>query len=192
MLALSGLAYEDAAPLEWKPLSALPEAGQLQQINAQNAHLLLADASLEEHRATADPKDDSQPLFQELHRLEFKVDIVLRLLSALLQKQQSLPPRRKFRIYARGLEWVESSPLSAGMTGVVSLYINPALPFPLELPCECVTTFDVEGEATGRAEFRGLNAAVVELLEKLIFRHHRRQVAEARHHPRPPPPIAPR
>lgn len=181
MLAVSGLAYEDEAPLGWKPLERIPEGIELQQLNAQNTHLLQADASLEEHRPGTEPKDESQPLLQELHRLEFKLDIVLRLMSSLLEKQEGLPARRKFRIYAQGLEWTEATcQLKAGAKGMLSLHINRALPYPVELPCEVVTTFALGAETAVRVEFRGLSAPVSDLLEKLIFRHHRRQVAEAR------------
>ncbi len=182
MLAVSGLAYEDEAPLGWKPLKQLPDGVELQQLNAQNAHLLQADASLDEHRGVAESKDDSQPVFQELHRLEFKLDIILRLMSTLIEQQQGLPARRRFRMYAQGLEWIESAPtLEQGALGLVSLHINRALPYPVELPCELITTFPAGEETALRVEFRGLGTLVTDLLEKLVFRHHRRQVAEARH-----------
>jgi hypothetical protein len=181
MLALSGLAYEDEAPLGWKTLATLPEGVELNQLNAQNARLLQADASIEEHRGTLEPKDETQPLVQEIHRLEFKLDIVLRLMSNLLERQHGVPQRRKFRIYAQGLEWSEAAPqLSIGERGLVSLHLNRALPYPIELPGEIVAVHPMDEQMTLRMEFRGLSVQVTELIEKLIFRHHRRQVAEAR------------
>lgn len=181
MLAVSGLAYEDEAPLRWQRLERLPAGVELQQMNAHNAHLLQADASLEEHRKTLEPNDDNQPLFQELHRLEFKIDMVMRLLGSLLEQQNATPHRRKFRIHAEGVEWVAPSPApAAGELGVLSVHINRALPYPVEFPCEVMATFAVGEEMAVRAEFRGLSAGVTDLLEKLIFRHHRRQVAESR------------
>lgn len=181
MMALSGLAYEDEAPLGWKPLAALPEGFELQQLNTQAAHLLQVNASLEEHRSAQEPNDDSQPLFQELHRLEFKLDMVLRFMSSLLQQQHGIPPRRRFRIHAQGLEWSEpAKPVTTGTFGLISLYLNRGLPYPIELPGELTTTFVAGAETALRVEFRGLNAQVSDLIEKLIFRHHRRQIAEAR------------
>jgi len=41
----------------------------------------------------------------------------------------------------------------------------------------------VDGEPVAQLRFIGLSEAVVQLLDKLIFRHHRRLVAGARHAP---------
>lgn len=183
MMALSGLAYEDEAPLGWKTHPALPSGLDLQHLNAHAAQILQADASLEEHRSRAlDPsKDDNQPLMQELHRLEFKLDMMMRLMTSVLQQQQALPPVRKFRIHAQGLEWAEAAPaVKEGSFGVISLYLNRALPYPIELPGEITATYPMNGETALRMEFRGLSTPVADLIEKLIFRHHRRQIAEAR------------
>jgi hypothetical protein len=78
------------------------------------------------------------------------------------------------------LEWFADPIPAVGSTGVLAVYVNPALPQPVKIPCT------VEGERTlddshaAQMRFRGLSEAVVELLEKLIFRHHRRLVAGAR------------
>jgi len=180
MLALSGLAYEDEAPLGMKVLNTLPAGNELSRLNMDNTQLLLADASLEE-RHSLEPKED-QPLYQEIHRLEFKVDAMMRLLAELLEQQRALPAARKFRMHAQGLEWMESTaaPLTVGAKGVVSVYINRALPYPIRLPSEVTAVSPADGESVIRVEFRGLSTQVGELLEKLIFRHHRRQIAEAR------------
>lgn len=181
MLALSGLAYEDEAPLGWKSIANYPYGPELQKLNARNAQLLSADASLEEHRRI-DPKDESQPFYQELQRLEFKLDIVLHLMGDLLEQRQALPSRRKFRIHAQGLEWIDTeAKLAVRDRGILCLYLNKTLPYPLELPCEVVAVLPATEEGLPvRTEFRSLTAHVGELIEKLIFRHHRRKVAEAR------------
>ncbi|HEU4530572.1 MAG TPA: PilZ domain-containing protein [Steroidobacteraceae bacterium] len=182
MMALSGLAYEDFAPLGWRALSALPDKEELLRLNAENAQVLQADSSLEEHRRV-EPRDESEPLFQELQRLEFKLDVVLRVMSNLLERQDAMPERRKFRIYAQGLEWAETAQApKPGALGVVSLYVNRSLPFPIQLPAEVSVVTPGTGETNVRIAFRGLSSHVGDLLEKLIFRHHRRLVAEARQH----------
>lgn len=182
MMALSGLAYESEAPLGWKSVDRFPDGPELHKLHVRNAQLLIADASLEEHHRRIDPKDESQPFYQELQRLEFKLDIVLRLIGDLLEQREVLPPRRKFRIHAQGLEWIETeTKLATKARGIVCLYLNKTLPYPVELPCEIVAVLPATAEGTPvRGEFRVMNAQVGELIEKLIFRHHRRQVAEAR------------
>jgi hypothetical protein len=59
------------------------------------------------------------------------------------------------------------------------LYVNPSLPQPLKLPAVVVGTSHNDMR-TARLQFTGLSASVVELIEKMIFRHHRRRVAGAR------------
>jgi len=182
MMALSGLAYEDVAPLRWRQVAELPDGSDLQRMNAENAHVLQADASLEEHRR-GEPREENEPMFQELQRLEFKLDVVLRVMSSLLEQQHAMPERRKFRIYSQGLEWHEAGkPPAVGDRVVVSLYVNKSLPFALELPGSISAVSPGSGETNVRIAFQGLSAHVGELLEKLIFRHHRRLVAESRQH----------
>ncbi len=182
MMALSGLAYEDTVPLGFRPLPAMPDGPDLQRLNAENAQVLQADSSLEEYRRV-EPREDGEPLFQEIQRLEFKLDVVLRVIGSLLEHQKAVPARRKFRIYAQGLEWTETDVAPAvGTRGIVSLYVNRSLPFPIELPVEVTAVSAGQGERNVRVAFHGLSAHVADLLEKMIFRHHRRLVAEARQH----------
>ena len=65
-------------------------------------------------------------------------------------------------------------------TGLLALYINPALPQPLKIPCCVAGERREEDLRVAQLRFAGLSDAVVEMLEKLIFRHHRRLVAGAR------------
>jgi hypothetical protein len=62
----------------------------------------------------------------------------------------------------------------------LQLYINPALPQPLRIPCVVVGERMQDSERVAQLQFRELSEAVVEQLEKLIFRHHRRLVKGTR------------
>jgi hypothetical protein len=81
---------------------------------------------------------------------------------------------------ARGLEWFGEQAPASGATGVMSAYINPALPQPFKAPCTVVGERTVDGQRVAQLRFSGLSDTVVDLLEKLIFRHHRRLVAVSR------------
>ena len=65
-------------------------------------------------------------------------------------------------------------------TGVVSAYINAALPQPLKVSCKVEGERMVDGQRVGQLLFVGLSDTVVDSLAKLIFRHHRRLVAGSR------------
>jgi hypothetical protein len=84
------------------------------------------------------------------------------------------------RLGAHGLEWTGAAAPPAGVTGLLQIYINPALPQPLKIPCVVIGERTHNSERVAQLQFRELSEAVVELLEKLIFRHHRRLVKGAR------------
>jgi len=84
-------------------------------------------------------------------------------------------------MFAHGLEWLarEGRP-APGVRGLLALYVNPAFPQPLTLPGRVVAHRAGADGLWAQFEFEGLSPPVSELIEKLVFRHHRRQIAEAR------------
>ena len=174
-----GLIFEELLPLAWAS-GPLIEGAALARMNADNHQLLVAEASLDDVRVHEALKDESPALVHELQRLEYKLNILLRLTAELAVRSSALPPRQRFRVSSCGLEWFgEQAPLT-GTTGVVSAFINPALPQPFKVPCTVVGDQIVDGQRVALLKFNGLSDAVVDLLEKLIFRHHRRLVAGSR------------
>jgi len=174
-----GLSFEDLLPIAWTP--ALPaERLQLARMNADNQQLLGAEASLEEARVLEALKDESPALVHELQRLEYKLNIVLRLTAEISLREKPLPPAHPVRLGARGLEWQRDEGLAPGATGVVQLYINPALPQALRLSCRVVGEQALGAVRVVQLEFLGQSEQVVAQLDKLIFRHHRRLIAGAR------------
>jgi hypothetical protein len=62
----------------------------------------------------------------------------------------------------------------------VHLYVSRYFPQPLALPVRVLgASTDAEGRWLGVA-FEGLTPAVIDLIERMIFRHHRRLVAGTR------------
>jgi hypothetical protein len=62
----------------------------------------------------------------------------------------------------------------------LAVYVNPALPQPVKIPCVVVGERLQDNFRAAQLRFTGLSETVVELLDKFIFRHHRRLVAGAR------------
>ncbi len=79
-------------------------------------------------------KDESPALLHELQRLEYKVNILLRLTAELALRSSGLPAADRVRMSSRGLEWFGEHPAAADATGLLSIYINSALPQPLKIP----------------------------------------------------------
>jgi hypothetical protein len=173
-----GLVLEDVRHVDFVP-GQLAEGAELARLNADNLQLLIAEASMEEARANEALKEESPALLHELQRLEYKLNILLRLTAELTMRQQAMPPLQRIRLAAHGMELYGEAP-AVGVGGLAKLYINPAVPQPLLLPCVAVGEFTRDAQRGVRLQFAGVSAPVAEALEKLIFRHHRRLIAGTR------------
>jgi hypothetical protein len=174
-----GLIFEEALPVTWAP-GPLADGLLLGRLNADNHQLLGAEASLDDVRVHEALKDESPALLHELQRLEFKVNILLRLTAELAMRHSGLPAAARVRLSSIGLEWFGESTPAVGETGLLSLYINPALPQPLKMACTTAGERTDQGVRVSQLRFSGASEPVIDMLEKLIFRHHRRLVAGAR------------
>jgi len=125
-------------------------------------------------------KDESAALVQELQRLEYKVNILLRLTAELALRNGGLPPPQRVRLTSRALEWFGDLAPALGSTGLLSVYINAALPQPVKIPCVVAGERTQDAVRVAQLRYESVSDAVVEQLDKLIFRHHRRLVAGAR------------
>ncbi|MEA3151463.1 MAG: hypothetical protein QOD56_2402 [Gammaproteobacteria bacterium] len=179
-----GLIFKDFLPLAWTA-SALPQDVVLARLNADNQQLLGSEASLDEVRVHEALKDESPALLHELQRLEFKLNVLLRLTSELAKRSHALPAPHHIKLSSTGLEWIGDDAPPLGSTGMLDLYINTTLPQPLKLPATVIGNRAHPESGAAQIQFSGLNDHVVELIEKLIFRHHRRLVAGARSAPHP-------
>ena len=176
-----GLVFEEILPLDWAP-GPLPQGLELAHLNADNHQLLSAESSLSEVHVSEALKEESPALVHELQRLEYKLNILLRLTAELAARSSPLPPAQTVRLGAEGLEWDGPAAPAAGITGLLKIYISPALPQPLKIPCAVVGERIHDSRRIAQLKFRDLSEPVVDLIEKLIFRHHRRLVKGARVH----------
>jgi len=174
-----GLIFEELLPLVWLP-GPLPQGLAIARLNADNQQLLGAESSIDEVRVSEALKDESPALVHELQRLEYKLNILLRLTAEIALRSSGLPPTHKTRLGSRGLEWFGATAPAMGETGLVHIFINSALPQPLKIPCTVSGERSESGERVAQLAFRDLSEGVVDLLEKLIFRRHRRLVAGSR------------
>ena len=158
----------------------LAEGLALARLNSDNHQLLGAESSLDEVRVHEALKDESPALVHELQRLEYKVNILLRLTAELALRNSGLPPAQRVRLTPRALEWFGEQTPAVGSTGLLAVYINPALPQPVKIHCVVAGERVQDNMRAVQMRFSGLSEAVIEQLEKLIFRHHRRLVAGAR------------
>jgi hypothetical protein len=171
------LVYEDALPLSWEVVDALPPAQRLSTINAANEALLRAGEGLEEPLRSS---EESHELAQEFQRLDSKLNLVLELLADWLSRQGDLPPALPLRFNGQGISWKSPETPPPDATLRLTLYVCPSFPKPLVLYGRTVRQQDGGPDDVTLVRFLALSAGVVDGLERLVFRRHRREVAQLR------------
>src|SRR5580700_4677383 len=151
-----GLIFEESLPVVWTP-GILADGAQLARLNADNHQLLGAESSLDEVRVHEALKDESPALLHELQRLEYKVNILLRLTAELALRSSGLPAAERVRMSSRALEWFGVQTPAIGATGLLAVYINPALPQPLKIPCVVAGQRSVDEMPVAQLRFMGLS-----------------------------------
>jgi Atypical PilZ domain, cyclic di-GMP receptor len=170
------LAYQDVLPVGWRPLAAAPDLPLVTRLADGNIRVLQVCAAIEEQGAV-EKKDEKSPHSADLMRLEVKMNLLLDLMGQLLASSHSRPPATGIRFNALGAVWKSSTPMRVGERGLLEVHLRDSLPQPLTL-IATVTHVSAEGEV--RAAFAPPGEVVADLIEKLAFRRHRRQVADAR------------
>lgn len=174
----TGLCLSEELPFEFRQDAQPPAPDNLALAEATNLQTLIVDASLGEPRRGFESTELDANRLSDLERLESKVDVLLGMVARLATDGRRPGGSRAVRLFAQGLEWrAERVTPEAGTRGTVLLQVNPAFAQLLTLPG--IVAGDRQG-ADGlwvRFRFEGVGDRVVELLERLIFRRHRRQVA---------------
>lgn len=178
------LCYRDEVALSWQLLESDPTEIELAHTNESNENLLKVTGSFSDHVAD---REEFSELIPEFARLDQKMNLILEFLGVLLTQHMDVPGERLVNMSPKGisipLEDGEQSPAPAAMV-YVCMYIQPEIPKPLKIYGEVVDTI-VQSENNGdppqmTIRFSGVSQVVEEWLEKFIFRHHRRSVAQAR------------
>lgn len=170
------LAYQDLLPVAFKPLARPLELPAITALTDRNVRLLQVCAVLEEHGAT-EKKDESAPHAADMLRLEVKVNLLLDLVGQLLAAQLPRPVPTLVRFNVMGALWKTLDPPRVGEQGLLEIWLRDSLPQPLALVAN-VTQVAADGHV--KASFVPPGEATADLLEKLAFRRHRRQVAGVR------------
>ena len=158
------LAFQDVLPFAWRPLPQGADRDVAQGYMERNARLLHAREALDQLGPVAVEKpDESSPHAADLLRLELKVNLLLVLVGQVLATSRPRPPAVPVRFNAQG---------------VAEIYLHDALAEPLRLPGR-VSSVTPDGHV--KVRFVPVGEPVADLLEKLCFRRHRRQIAGARH-----------
>src|SRR5258707_3141690 len=156
-----GLIFEESLPVAWTP-GPLAEGLTLARLNADDHQLLGAESSLDEVRVHEALKDESPALIHELQRLEYKVNILLRLAAELALRNSGLPAAQRIRLTSRALEWFGDATPAVGSTGLLAVSVNAALSQPVRIPCVAACARVPGDFRAPQKPFPGLSGAVGE------------------------------
>lgn len=163
--------HVDSEPLAW-PLSD----AMVQRLAERNAATLATIAALSERHA--DNAEEDSPVMQELLRMDAKLTALVDIVNQLLVPSSDLPPRQILRFNVVGAV-LPATLVPADQTSLLlRLRFDVCRSLPLELAAKVERQFD-----DGRifVVFASQGDVVGDAIERLVFRHHRRKVAEARH-----------
>ncbi len=152
---------------------AQADAASLGRLAERNVAAMASITALEERRPEL---EEDSPVMQELARLDAKLNALVELVGRSLQPTGSLPPRRQVRFNALGVV-VPVDVLPAGRELCVRLHPDVCPSLVLELPAVLERSFE-DGHAF--LAFCPLGEAHADALERLVFRTHRRKIAETR------------
>ena len=176
------LAFQDVLPVAWRALAALPNADLAQSTAERNLQILHAWDAMQEHGPAVEKPDENSPYSADLIRLERKINLLLDLVGQILSSNRPRPAPTAIRFNALGAAWRSAAPLpEAGAQGMLEVYLHESLAEPLRLPGR-ITSVTPDGVVKSR--FVPLGEPVADLIEKLAFRRHRRQIAGTRSRPR--------
>lgn len=170
----TGLIFEDVMPLHWVQLTQAPTATQRVQHQEANEDILRTIALLDEH--FSETGDEHDVATHGLHRIDFKLNLVLDLVSQVLAHHLTLPEAVNVSFNTDAIQWEGQSTPDPGSTVKIDLYVSRKYPRAIVLygKVQAVQSFK-----TGVA-LDGVSEIMRDGLDKLIFRHHRRRIAHTR------------
>ncbi|MBD3610222.1 MAG: PilZ domain-containing protein [Gammaproteobacteria bacterium] len=129
--------------------------------------------------------DENNELAHEMNRIEAKLDMLLALISSWIGMQTRLPEKYNLELSSSHLTWQEKNPqaneFTVGTVCQADCYIVPGHPLPLKLSGQISTITQVGQGLQIKMELVNMDDKVAQLLEKILFRYHRRQVASSKH-----------
>ncbi len=162
-------------PLDWADELNPPQARA--EVMADNNTLLRALLMLDDPPVSHDAEHGRSDPIQNLER---RVDLLLLMASTALRGLGSLPPERPCALSTRKLRWVSEAPLELGRRLWARIYLRHRIALPLMLPGRITELQPDRGQFWHTLELDALDQQVQNDLDRLIFRHHRRQVARQR------------
>lgn len=179
-----GIFYEGNIPLGLKFLSTAPSPQEQMHLAHQNCQILQALLSMDPMIYDAD--DESDLAVHELVRLDNKLNLLLGMVGKLLAQVVQMPASVTACIGAGAMQFElsggqqESIASHAGESVMLEIFFNPQLLGAVNLIVDLKLKQGAGAVVTAVANYQYMDTKVLELLEKYIFRQHRRAIAQAK------------
>jgi atypical PilZ domain-containing cyclic di-GMP receptor len=167
------LHYTAVLPVAWTPRATAEDPLVIARRYRRNLAALALDSAGEERRGER-PLDDGAA--GDLLRVEAKLNAIMELLATLHEHDLVLPASVPLRFNAFGIEWMAPEPPGADRPIVVRLHLEAVPSLPLELPA---TTLAPPESGWAAARFEAIKPPLAEAIARMVFREHRRQVADS-------------
>lgn len=174
-----GLVYEDNVPLSFSLIEAASASGITPSEAARNLGVLRNLWMMQE--TMHEVPEEFSALEPALLRMESKLDLMVELLGQLLSKELQLPETHLVKISSQYLQWHCREPLELGSRVLLKCYLLPHLPLPLTVRGNVLAAeAQAEGGYLLTISLEDLDEQCSDLLDKIIFRIHRRTIARHR------------
>ena len=172
-----GLVYSAELPVSWQVFPSVPSNNELLNLRQHNSHVLDTVLAIDDPAHEFDSGDAQET--QYLRHLDNKLNLLLHWTACLMQQSQHLPQRLPIKLSRRGMAIATDKNISEGALLIVECF--PADYFPQALKLfGSVQPSQTGGEII--LAFMEVSEHVGDLLDKFIFRWHRRSVALSREH----------
>ena len=160
-------------PVEWTTRSGDEDAALIARRLRRNLAALAVDAAGDERRDR--PSDDGAANI-DLQRIDSKLNAIMELFALLLERDLIVPLRVPLRFNAHGIEWQASRAPVAGDAILVRVRLEACPALPLEL---AAVALDSPESGWAAASFEVIRSPLADAIAKMVFREHRRQVADS-------------
>lgn len=167
-------------PLRWQRISPSQLEQELDAVHDSNETALRNYYLLDER--TQEPGDDRDESAQELIRIEQRLNLVIELLGQVLSHALNLPPVAPCMLSRETLEWSALDAPEPGEYVRLAVFLHANYPKPLILFGQVTQVLHSAGMNRVTVQLDRLSEPVGDWLDRLIFRSHRRHVAQARRH----------
>ncbi|HEX5123764.1 MAG TPA: PilZ domain-containing protein [Rhodanobacteraceae bacterium] len=160
-------------PVEWTSRPLHEDAASIARRLRRNLAALAVDAAGDERRER--PSEDGTANV-DLQRIDSKLNAIMELFALLLERDLIVPDRVPLRFNAHGIEWEAPAPPVEGAAILVRIHLETCPSLPLEL---AAVTLESPGPGWAAAGFDAMRPPLNDAIARMIFREHRRQVADS-------------